>query len=526
MAPQRGPLVLAVTLLLVVLVVPLATMCFKSATFDEVAHLPAGYTYLETGVVRLNPQHPPLVKELCALPLLLMKLRPIDRQALSAPVLAPSFEWTFGRAFLYEQDADRILFWGRMPAVLMSVALAALVWIWARRLWGEWGGLLALVLYAFDPTIAAHSQFVTTDVGCALFSVGFVLLLRAYLARPTGGRRLIAGGALGLALGAKFSALVLLPVALVLLAARRWSRDRRAGSFSWRSLAAPACELALMTVVAGGVVWILYGLPADPLFYVRGLRGVNADHDASVPAYLMGALRVGGWRSYLAIATLVKTPLPELALLGLALAVALHGWRRLDREDALLALPCLAYFAGYSVSGDDLGVRYVIPCLPFAFVFAGRLAVWARRRTRAAAAALALLVSWCAVEYTAIAPDHLSYFNEAAGGWRGGIRWLADSNVDWGQGLIQLRNYLRSHPGDYWFCYFGSGAPEYYGIHTACLDASESAPPGGTLIVSAHVLAYWYAHLRQSYGDGPANWVAHKEPRAVVGHAYYVYDFP
>ena len=39
----------------------------ESATFDETAHLPAGYTYLDRFDFRLNPEHPPLFKAWAAL---------------------------------------------------------------------------------------------------------------------------------------------------------------------------------------------------------------------------------------------------------------------------------------------------------------------------------------------------------------------------------------------------------------------------------------------------------------------------
>src|SRR3989344_4948617 len=38
-------------------------------TFDELAHIPAGYSYLTQQDYRLNPEHPPLAKDLAALPL-------------------------------------------------------------------------------------------------------------------------------------------------------------------------------------------------------------------------------------------------------------------------------------------------------------------------------------------------------------------------------------------------------------------------------------------------------------------------
>jgi hypothetical protein len=100
----------AVALLAFALVAPITMMRGKSATFDEVTHLPAGYTYLTTGRIELNKQHPPLIKQLCAIPLLAMDLRSVDRPTLTALASTPGGEWSFGRAFLYSQNADRILF--------------------------------------------------------------------------------------------------------------------------------------------------------------------------------------------------------------------------------------------------------------------------------------------------------------------------------------------------------------------------------------------------------------------------------
>jgi hypothetical protein len=223
----------------------------------------------------------------------------------------------------------------------------------------------------------------------------------------------------------------------------------------------------------------------------------------------------------------VKTPLPTLLLLAAAAVAAVASWRRLGRDDALLLLPPVSYFVTYSAGSANIGVRYLIPCLPFLFVFAGRLA--AGRLRRPTAAALAGLVLWGAVEFASIAPDHLSYFNQVAGGARNGYRWLNDSNVDWGQGLVQLRSYLAAHPRpSYRLCYFGTAPPAYYGLEHRCFDlvAEFDRPPSGTLILSTHWVAFLNALLRQKHGDGPGNWVLHTPPDAVVGHALFVYDRP
>src|SRR5262249_49786468 len=116
------------------------------------------------------------------------------------------------------------------------------------------------------------------------------------------------------------------------------------------------------------------------------------------------------------------------------------------------------------------------------------------------------------------------------GGWRCGPFWLDDSNVDWGQGMKQLRGWLTLHPpqGSLLLGYFGSIRPENYGLRALPVvsDDLRQPPHAGLYAVSAHLVARAMAGLRETYGDGPGNWLLHKTPTAIVGHAYYIYDIP
>jgi hypothetical protein len=144
-------------------------------------------------------------------------------------------------------------------------------------------------------------------------------------------------------------------------------------------------------------------------------------------------------------------------------------------------------------------------------------------------AAVALLCAWLVIEFTRIWPDHLSYFNQAAGGARGGVRWLDDSNVDWGQGLIELRRYIEKNRVErYRLCSFSDIDPKRYGIEAEPVRISElvELPRPGVLITSSHCVARAGGRLRELYGDGPRNWLAHVEPTAFIGHAYWLYDVP
>src|SRR5437867_4224344 len=327
-------------------VFPLALLRGKSATFDEVAHLPAGYSYLTTGLFKINPQHPPLIKEICAVPLLFMNLKmPVDRETLRRANPGLTYQWGFGRRFLYSQDADRILFWGRVPAVLLSFGLALMVALWARRLWGPFGALLASTLYLLDPTLTAHAQLVTNDVGLAFFATLFLFVLRGYADSPTRPRLIASGITLGLALGSKFSAIILIPIALVLLLlaarrepdpaaaaphGRRGGRRRGSAPSGKQDLRIPVplgpwSSFALMLPLAAVVVWALYFFPADPFVYLKGLSSVNRDHDPSYLPYFLGEMKPGRWYSYFLIAYLVKTPLPALLMELAALVLFFRG---------------------------------------------------------------------------------------------------------------------------------------------------------------------------------------------------------
>jgi len=519
-------------LLAVVIVVPAVIMTEKSATFDEVAHLPAGYSYLIERSIRYNPQHPPLIKEICALPLLLLDLRYPENPS-------EKNEWVFGKEFLFRQDAQRILLWGRIPALVLSLAMASFVGVWAIHLWGWAGGVLALFLYAFDPTITAHSQLVTTDVGVACFSVLYLWSLRSYLRNPTWKTVLLSGSALGFALGAKFSAVVLIPISVVLLgvASFRGQLSKAAApscakgaverlplrtSF-WKNLAA----LSLMTLVAAVLVWAIYFFPKDPLFYWKGIQAVNRDRGVQPYFYLIGTLKPGGWMSYLLIAWLVKTPIPSLLLTVAAVAMSFKGWRATWLDEAFLIVPATGYFLFYSLFADNIGVRYVIPCFPFLYIFTGRVVQRLRSAPRVHKLLFCGLLVWNVSEYVAIAPDHLSYFNQIAGGAENGMEWLSDSNVDWGQGLIQLRRFIEDQKiTDYAYFYFGTADPEYYGIRGRRIEGFDFVihPTRGVVIMSSHLVTRARDVLDRAFGNGPLNWLRHQAPVHIVGHAYYVYE--
>ncbi len=178
---------------------------------DELAHIPAGYGYVRFLDYRLNPEHPPLIKALAALPLLFEGLNfPTQSSAWQKDV---NGQWEMGTKFLYESgnDADRIIQSSRIAPLLITLLLALFIYIWSRELIGRWWALVPVFLFALSPNILAHGHYVTTDVAAAFGIFIATYYLIKYLLHPSKKHLLYAGLAFGIAQLLKFSAVLLIP---------------------------------------------------------------------------------------------------------------------------------------------------------------------------------------------------------------------------------------------------------------------------------------------------------------------------
>lgn len=565
----------------------------KSPAFDEPPHVASGLSYLETGVFFANPQHPPLLKEMSALFLEAAGIhwpRTGQAQALTRGD-AENAEWAIGKEIIADNGPDRVMLWARLPFTLLAACLGLLIYVWGRELFGSAAGLGALFLYVLDPTILAHSFLVTTDVGLAAFSTLFLWTLWRYVRKPHWRRLAMSGLAMGAMLGAKFSGLFLAPVAgALLIAALRWPADKAMGSSAEstpvsrahaavpagpggprpvasgkkggqnrgaggaakaadaeghpvegssfrREMAKRAGAFLVICLLAAVVVEALYFFPSDPFLYLTGLQKVNADHVAGYLHYLHGDLaeRFGG---YFLAALLLKEPLATILLAAAGLLVLLRSASAPVLHKLFLLLPPAFFVLAMTIFADDLGVRYIIPALPFAHLLGGlalaRLLGSGRAWAKYAAVALCL---WLAVEAAGIYPDHLSYFNEAAcliespsrigfdGGSRCGPLWLDDSNVDWGQGLKQLRAWMGGESGRRAVRLANPWAfpPDAYGLKADPVGPDEllAGPPPGLYAVSAHLVARLPA-LGEQTAAGRGSWLR-RSPDDIVGHAFYIY---
>lgn len=199
--------------LLFMLVVSVLNAKNDSLIYDEDAHIPAAYSYLTQHDIRLNPEHPPLLKDLAAIPLMFMHLN-FDTSQPFWNENANDAQWNAGKHFLYEagNNPDLIIFWSRIPMILLSLLLGFFIFKWTKEMAGTIAGIFALLLYVFDPNILGHNHFVTTDIGIAAFTVFSFYYFLKFIKEPTWKNVLVGGIFLGLMQLTKFSSVLAFPV--------------------------------------------------------------------------------------------------------------------------------------------------------------------------------------------------------------------------------------------------------------------------------------------------------------------------
>jgi len=236
-----------------------------SAIFDETAHIPAGYSYLTMRDARLNPEHPPLLKDLAALPLIFLNLNFDTTQKFWTTDV--NGQWEAGHNLFWQvgNDPDRIIFWARVPIVLLSLLFGWFIFKWTKELAGILGGLFALTLYAFDPNILGHNHFVTTDIGIAGFiMISFYYFLR-FIKEPTWKNVAIGGFFLAVVQLTKFSSILLFPIfglaALIYpLVKRIPAEQKNAFLFKLKNLGGYLGKSVVAFAISLAIVWIFYGL--------------------------------------------------------------------------------------------------------------------------------------------------------------------------------------------------------------------------------------------------------------------------
>lgn len=511
-----------------------------SITTDEGIHLFAGYTYLAQGDFRLDPEHPPLLKEMAALPLLLTHNLNIELGSLWQN--AGNFyydSWqearTLSENFLFNSsnNADAIVLLGRLVMIILTLILGAFAYFWAKKLYGEKAGVLAAFLTLFFPNILAHGHLINTDIGLTLFIFIAVYFWGEYLKSDV--RRkiwinfVLAGLFSGLALASKYTAIILFVILLV-MAIVKLVQDKK----QYSKVILGYFGVLIMTFV---VIWVTYGFSLQtfpkvpfsqaikqwptqynlttkydnlfeivrpvlipPQFY-KGIVMVTRHATGGHGAFLLGHNSNSGWWYYFPIAIIFKTPIPIFIFLALTIIYYKKIKAKVSFDELLLILPPVIYLSFAMYSKADLGIRHILPIFPFIFVFISKSIntlnfsknLWLK-------IVLGGSILWYLVSTLISFPNYLAYFNEFALGPKNGYKILSDSNLDWGQDIFRIRDYINKNNLDPVYLVYpwdGDAALNYYGINFIALTPDMQNVKGSAVVSATYYNTDAYAWLRK-----------------------------
>jgi 4-amino-4-deoxy-L-arabinose transferase-like glycosyltransferase len=462
LASNRGQSVVALLFVLFFFVISALSVRGKYWTFDEPNHLQYGTNILNGNSTRFDDSKMP-VSAWNALPAKLASYLP------------------GGRLKTYLEK----LVTARLMTILFSMIVALVVFHWSRKLYGFVPGLVSLGLYIFDPNIIAHSQLVTTDI----YITGMILLCSYWLWKFAETRSwkdgLIFSVLLGLAQLTKYTAVSLYVLFGIAFVAHDWQEPRetvktgasiRIGKEAW-SYTRYAVAVGVVSIVSINIGF-LFNRTFTPLkdyqFKSELFQSIQSKIDIVVPTpypflegvdwitykertnigygriYLLGETRFGqGFPGYYFVASALKVPIATQIVLLASLGVCFlskNRRRTFWRNEWFLLWPVLFYTVYFNfLYHAQIGIRYYLVVFPLLYVFAGGLFKEWQNFTRAQRGLSFALAFYLIASVLSYFPNYLAYFNEIVWDRKMAYKYLADSNLDWGQDYYALKAYRAEH---------------------------------------------------------------------------------
>ncbi|MDF1514287.1 MAG: glycosyltransferase family 39 protein [Anaerolineae bacterium] len=425
-------------------------------------------------------RHPPLLNMLAAAPLLFQNEEPNPRDLRA---WGDDFILFVRALWPLLGPVERMAYVTRLPIILLSMMLIALSSRWSRELGGPTAALITPILLILDPTFFAHSQLNTTDIGFTFFAFLTIYITTHQPVNSSKFRSFFAGITLGCAILSKATGIILVPIVLILvyIQSKPCNIDER-----WLT------KFLKQAMMIGGAVLLCF-------LVVYGIAGISSKNDQILKAltahidllkdtlgerarsaFLAGDIRQGGWWWYFPYAFIIKTPIPSLILITTALTFLLSQPVKLFRQVKLWIFPAL-YLTTALTSRLNIGLRHLLPVYPFLYLFVSLSnikifhyckAVLGRRgyetgfkRPFICQLVVLMLVTWQIIAFFTVYPFSLAYFNGFVGGSTNGYRYLIDSNVDWGQSFLALKQYMdRENIPWTWLSYYTWIDPQSYDI--------------------------------------------------------------
>jgi hypothetical protein len=564
-----------------------------SPAYQEFAHLSSGVFIWSKQNFEIFDVNPPLPKMVASLPIVILKC--------NVPQLPPKrhhqrveqdVAWLFitNNLDLHIKylKISRLFCFFSIAALILFFTFFCLDMVFSAK-------IFFCVLFFTSPYIIAHGTLVSPDVFSAVFAIVSVYFFERWLKCPEILDGTIAGIVLGLAALTKFTLLIFYPLFIAMwilyrlpeiktITKKDWFQQLKQiivlfvvsvvvinmgyyfngsgkllGTFRFQTTLLTGCKTPDDVPRGGGNRFVKTPLAYFPMplpsNFIQGIDTQRLDFERGLESYLRGEWSEHGWWYYYLYALLIKTPLGVIGLFLLAIFCTFlqKGYTIAWRDEMIILLPGIILFVFVSSqTGFSVHSRYIIPALPFFFVWTSKVGrAFSLKRPIVATIASILLV-WSVFSSLSIYPHSLSYFNELAAilpmpedknypqpppeiskmtwqkktflqktkhiltsGSRNGARHLLDSNIDWGQDLFNLEYWYKSHPeaSNMKIAYWGS-----YPLGLTELPSKEKN------INYNDLQPGWYAlSVNYIYGVEQYRFFFNFEPVAMAGYSIYIY---
>ncbi|PKN00451.1 MAG: hypothetical protein CVU78_01095 [Elusimicrobia bacterium HGW-Elusimicrobia-2] len=533
------------------LVLGVLSIINKSPTMDESLHLSDGIAYHKFKNFNFGIEHPPLLRLWAAIGSRLITLQtPPANSLLRNEEEVRIRNWDiqkdimFARKTLYalKNKTGLLLFIGRCLILLLGVPLAIVLFEWSKALYGKSAAIITLGLFCMSPNILAHARLVTTDFGSAALAVIASFFLWKF-SQNTDLKNFIPSAIFwALALSSKFTCifyfiafhltafifasdkrkfilffLIQLPVTAFIINCCCFFTEPVFGNFFSQT------ELSVLPEFFRPVFVFFSKISFLPRIYLKGILESIYHAGRGHNSYFFGMYSTKGWWFYFPAAFVLKTTLVSLIISAIALFSLQR--KKISRSELFYIIPSISFLLFATRSNLNIGIRHIIILWPFVFLFAGRAMIVLKRGLLPAILLVAL------AENLIIFPHYISQFNILFGGAKNGWKYLADSNLDWGQDLKYLEKWWKKeNKPALILSYFGTASPSYYGINSQwCMCPPLLTNEKLSLMPQNPDREFFAISVMHLLGVNFANkhffaYFRAKKPVKVCGRSIYIYD--
>ncbi|MDR1382729.1 MAG: glycosyltransferase family 39 protein [Planctomycetaceae bacterium] len=568
----------------------LGNIFLNSPVQSEDAHLASGISHHQFWKFDLYKVNPPLVRSFASFPVYCLGNYQSDwKHNSSYPLLRREHQVGVDFVSANKQQSRTQIQVARIACMIFILIGGFCCYRLAGSVHEKSSGILALFLLFFSPYILGHGATIMPDVPSAAFAIASVYFFWKWLKRPEMLEAFIAGIILGFAELTKFTLLIFYPMFVVMwllyrlpeiktLTKNHWFQQvkqmammfatsiliinmgylfegtgKLLGSYRFQTMLFTGYKTLADVPTGGGnrfektqLAYLPILLPSN---FIQGIDTQRLDFERGLPSYLRGEWSEHGWHYYYLYALLIKMPLGTIGLFLLAIFCTFFqkGYNIAWRDEMVVILPGIVLLAFVSSqTGFSVHSRYVIPALPFFFLWISKVGKAFPMKRPMVVTIASVLLAWSVLSSLSIYPYSLSYFNELAAilptpedknypkllpeisktawqktksilsaGPRNGARHLLDSNIDWGQDLFYLEKWYQKHPEakDMKVAYWGSYPLELTTIPSKEMPPANKPQPG------------WYA-LSVNYIDSREKqyrYFLNFEPVATAGYSLYIY---